>query len=348
MLAAGLVLSVPVWWHGLRRPRVSPVLGPRGPERAGAVGEALYFFVTPMLLGWAVHGLDPARFDAAPWLAPLIVAVPYLLAGYVRPRPAFAVVGAAALAIAAMERWDGAQQVWALLGLAVLWTVLDLELDRTDGRWYGLLTLVAALQQLFDGAAAIRRADDAAFVGPWALALWGGVGTTVAFAAKLWRVEGGREDTRLIRACLWIAAGTMALFGVTGECAASSSSGVLTPDRQSGGGLAVSAWWLLFAAVLVDSVSASSLKPARVRRPGVAGLAVVKVLFFDLSSLDALYRVGSVFMLALVLLCPGLPLLPAVAENRPTAGRPVETARDRPVAAGARGRLGPECESART
>jgi uncharacterized membrane protein len=34
----------------------------------------------------------------------------------------------------------------------------------------------------------------------------------------------------------------------------------------------------------------------------VAGLAVVKVMVYDLSSLDALYRVGSVFILGLVFL----------------------------------------------
>ena len=44
------------------------------------------------------------------------------------------------------------------------------------------------------------------------------------------------------------------------------------------------------------------LKPLRLGGLGVAGLAVVKVIFFDLSSLDALYRVGSVFLLALVAL----------------------------------------------
>ena len=193
--------------------------------------------------------------------------------------------------------------MWALLGLAVLWSVLDLELDRTDGRWYGLLTLVAALQQLFDGAAAIRRADDAAFVGPWALALWGGIGTTVAFAARLWRVEGGREDTRLIRACLWIAAGTMALFGVTGELRRFFELRSLDAQTASlAGGLAVSAWWLLFAAMLVTLGFRFSLQPARVAGLAVAGLAVAKVVFFDLSSLDALYRVGSVFLLALVAL----------------------------------------------
>jgi uncharacterized membrane protein len=304
VLAAGVALSAPVWWHGLRRPQIFPIhLGPQGPGTGWSAGEALYFFVTPLLLGWAVHGLDPARFDAHPWLVPLIVAIPYLLAGYVRPRPAFAVVGAAALAMAAMERWDGVHQVWALLALALLWSGLDLRLGRTDGRWYGLITLAAALQQLFDGAAGTRGADDAAFVGPWALALWGAVATSVAFAAKLWRVEGGREDTRLIRAGLWVTGGAMALFGVTGELRRFFELRSLDPQTASlASGLAVSAWWLLFASGLVTLGFRLSLQPARIAGLAVAGLAVAKVVLFDLSSLDALYRVGSVFLLALVAL----------------------------------------------
>jgi uncharacterized membrane protein len=67
-------------------------------------------------------------------------------------------------------------------------------------------------------------------------------------------------------------------------------------------GLAVSAWWLVFAAALVGVGFRRGLKPVRVAGLGVAGLAVVKVLVFDLSSLDALYRVGSVFILGLVFL----------------------------------------------
>jgi predicted membrane protein DUF2339 len=229
--------------------------------------------------------------------------VPYLLAGYLRPRPAFAVVAAAALGVAAMERWSGVSQVWALLGLAVLWPSLDLRLGRTDGRWYGLLTLAAALQQLFDGAAGARDAADGAFVGRWALGLWGSIAVTLAYAARLWRVEGGREDTRLIRSGLWVVAGAMALFGVTGELRRYfelQSISAETADLASG--LAVSAWWLLFAAGLVTLGFRLSLQPARVAGLAVAGLAVAKVIFFDLSSLDALYRVGSVFLLALVAL----------------------------------------------
>jgi uncharacterized membrane protein len=62
----------------------------------------------------------------------------------------------------------------------------------------------------------------------------------------------------------------------------------------------VSAWWLVFAAALVVLGLRRSLRPVRLAGLAVAGLAVLKVLVFDLSSLDALYRVGSVFILGLV------------------------------------------------
>ena len=52
----------------------------------------------------------------------------------------------------------------------------------------------------------------------------------------------------------------------------------------------------------------------------MAGLAVVKVLLFDLASLDALYRVGSVFILGLVfLLLAYLYHRQGRGESRPTA-----------------------------
>ncbi|HET7426824.1 MAG TPA: DUF2339 domain-containing protein [Gemmatimonadales bacterium] len=304
VLAAGLILSAPVWWHGLRHPRLFPLHArPQGAGEGWSVGEALYFFVTPVLIGYAVHNLDSAWFDAHPWVAPLIVGVPYVLAGYVRPRPAFAVVGAVALAVAAVQRWEAVPQVWALLALAVLWAALDRALDRTDGRWYGLVTLFAALQELFDGATGTRTVSDAAFVGPWALTLWGATGVTAAYAARLWRVEAGREDTRLIRSSLWTIAGALTLFGVTGELRRYFALHSLSADTAAlASGLAVSAWWLLFAAALVALGFRLALQPARVAGLAVAGLAVFKVIFFDLSTLDALYRVGSVFLLALVAL----------------------------------------------
>ena len=95
----------------------------------------------------------------------------------------------------------------------------------------------------------------------------------------------------------------MTLFGVTGEIRRYFEVRSLTTESASlASGLAVSAWWLVFASALVVAGFRLSLKPARVAGLAVAGMAVLKVVFFDLSSLDALYRVGSVFILALVAL----------------------------------------------
>ncbi|HEX6432816.1 MAG TPA: DUF2339 domain-containing protein, partial [Gemmatimonadales bacterium] len=93
------------------------------------------------------------------------------------------------------------------------------------------------------------------------------------------------------------------LFGATAEIQRYFEMRPLPAQTASlASGLAVSAWWLIFAATLVAVGFRRALKPARIAGLVVAGLAVVKVLMFDLSSLDALYRVGSVFILGLVFL----------------------------------------------
>ena len=106
-----------------------------------------------------------------------------------------------------------------------------------------------------------------------------------------------------MRPGLWIVAGAMMLFGVTAEIRRYFRiRSISSETAELASGLAVSAWWLVFAAALVVMGFRLSLKPARVAGLLVAGLAVLKVVLFDLSSLDALYRVGSVFILALVAL----------------------------------------------
>ena len=309
---AGLILSAPVWWHAIRNPRTLPLrVGARSPAQPDggspaegwSAGEALYFFTTPLLLGWAAYGLAAARFDAAPGLLPLLVALPYLLAGYLRPRPPFALVGATAMAVAAHAQWDGPGEVWALLALGLLWPALDHKLGRSDGRWYGVLTWGASIQHLLEDALRQRTAADAAFVGPWALALWGATAVALALAAGLFKARAEEGEARLVRTGLWTFAGLLTLFGATGEIRRYFELESLSRVTAAlAAGLAVSAWWLIFAAALIFVGFTRSIKPLRVAGLGVAGLAVVKVIFFDLSSLDALYRVGSVFLLGLVML----------------------------------------------
>jgi uncharacterized membrane protein len=56
----------------------------------------------------------------------------------------------------------------------------------------------------------------------------------------------------------------------------------------------------VFAAALVTLGLKRRLRAVRLAGLGVAALAVLKVLVYDLASLDALYRVASVFILGLV------------------------------------------------
>ena len=304
VLIAGLLLAAPVWWHALRATHILPLHIAPSPGTAGwSLGEAIYFFVTPFLLGWAVDELSPTWFNQRPGLVALIVAIPYLVAGYEKPRPIFALVGAGSLGLAAWQHWQGIERVWALLALTLLWAGLDHILKRSDGRWFALATLWAALDHLFSGALTRRAPWDAAFLGSWALALWATAAVTVALAAGLWKGISELSAAPLIRGGLWALGGGLVLFGVTGEIGRYFELKPVSSQQATlASGLAVSAWWLVFAAALVAVGFRRSLKPARLAGLAVAGMAVVKVLAYDLSSLDALYRVGSVFILGLVFL----------------------------------------------
>jgi hypothetical protein len=304
ILAAGLLLAAPVWWHALRSSQIFPLhLSPSQGVPGWSLGEAFYFLLTPFLVGWALYGVGEGWFDARPGALALIIALPYLFAGYHRARPVFALVGAAALGVAAWQHWSGVELVWALLALTVLWAASDHVFRREDGRWYALATLWATLDQLFTGALLARPSSEPAFLGPWALALWGAAAVTATLGRGLWRSVTSTNLAPLIQGGLWTVAGAMVLFGATSEINRYFELQTLSSvDADLAAGLAVSAWWLVFAAALIALGFRKNLKQARVAGLAVAGLAVVKVLVFDLSSLDALYRVGSVFILGLVFL----------------------------------------------
>ena len=303
ILAGAIVLAAPVWGRALNSNRIWPSVRTPGEPAAWSPGESFYFYITPILLSWAVYQVAPARFDQDGGLLALVIALPYLVAGYSAPRVRFALVGTTAVLIAALLQWDGLTAVWALLGAALLWASIDRPLQRWDGRWYGLLAAATALYHLVYVDLAGRPAADPAFVGTHALGLWATMIVLAIFAAGLWRHR-PEDEARLpgsITGLCWTAAGLILLLGVTAELRRYFvQSGMPENAATLAGGLSVSAWWIVFAAGLILVGFRRGVKPVRVAGLVVAGMAVIKVVLFDLSGLDALYRVGSVLILGVV------------------------------------------------
>ena len=302
ILGGALVLAAPVWWRALQSNRIWPP-EPGSPPAGLSPGESFYFYLTPLLLSWAVYQVAPATFDRNGGLLPLVVAAPYLVAGFTAERTRFALVGTTAILIAIMLQWTGLTAMWGLLVAALFWTGLDHVLKRWDGRWYGLVAAGYALVHLLYVDLASRTATDPAFVSPWAVLIWAIMTVLAIFAAGLWRrrTEEAKELAGNIPALCWAVAGLILLLGVTAELRRYFMQAGMPQDAASlAGGLSVSAWWIVFAAGLVLLGFRRGVKPVRVAGLIVSGMAILKVVLFDLSGLDALYRVGSVLILGVV------------------------------------------------
>ncbi len=326
-LAGAIVLAIPIWQRALNMAVVWPDPAVAGSRLRWLAGESVYFYMTPVFFMGALGAAFP-RLHAISGAIPLVVALPYLIAGLTKVRVPFAVVGTFALTVAALSALSGLGVVYGVLGISAAWAGLDHILRRTDGRWYSLPTLTLALLILILEEAG-KRGTGAAFADRWALTVWITIAVVVAMAMGLWLVTtpepgaqakaGGQPArwaslsaqegflalgsilSRWIPAALWTLAGALLFGGVTGELWRLVHQQDFAPDvAQLAGGLSVSAWWTVFAGGLVFFGFRRRLKQVRIAGLAVAGIALAKVLLFDLSRLDALYRVGSVFILAVV------------------------------------------------
>ena len=183
----------------------SPAGGP-GAAEGWSAGEALYFFTTPLLLAWARlrAGARSLRrrprvcsrcWSRCPICSPGICGG----AGLVRPdrvpprppsRPRPSGTAPPRSGRCSRSRCSGRH--------------LDHPLGRTDGRWYGVLTWLLAAAAPVQRRASGAPPADAAFVGPWALALWGVTAVALALAAGLIKAEPKEGEARLVRAGLWL------------------------------------------------------------------------------------------------------------------------------------------------
>lgn len=297
VLLAGLALSFPVWEHALRRDGVWP-FAEQGSGRG--VLPSFYFYVTPFWLSWAVSRLGYGVFTTHLGLATAAVAAAYLAIALTGLRRPFAIVATLGALVATTMEWPRDLNAAGVLGvLAVAWGMIARITRRRDWNYHAVIAVASGLVLLWTDGLQVRPFDGPAFIDRWALVLWGLLVVTVALATDLAAL--GDEDPPIRRSGLWGLAGMVLLFGVTVELTRFFRLRSVDPAAAMlAGGLSVSVWWLLFAGGCILLGFRRGLRPLRVAGLWVSGLAVLKVVFIDLSQLDALYRVGSVFGLGLV------------------------------------------------
>jgi hypothetical protein len=269
-------------------------------NRLGAPEEALLFALHPFVLLLLVGIADPQRLDRTPALVPALLAVLYLGVGWVRRATPHVVMGFAlgAWAVAAEASPPVVVVGWTALALAGL--AAEQRGGRPGGRIAALGLALLAAPCLFGVALWSRPAEAAAFTDPWALALYGYIAGT-ALAAHGW--EAGWRDPNSVR---WTARGTELLWVLCGV--AVFVGGSVELPRYFGrraplaGDLSLSVFWLVYAAVLVRIGFQRDRKDVRSAGLAVAAGAGLKVVLYDLSTLEALYRIASFFALALIAL----------------------------------------------
>lgn len=299
VLIAGLALSYPIFefafFHDWTWPFEHPAVGAR------PVLQSLYFYVTPFWLVWAVWELRLTTFDTHEGLPVAIVAAAYLAVALTGPRRPFALVGALGAVIAILWEWHDTLTATGALGILALAYGAHARVGRRrDWNYLALIPTACAIWLLWMIALDHRAADAPAFIDPWARVWWGIIAVTIALATDLSAPDTADEPVHR-RGLLWAVAGALLWLGVTSELARFFRLHLADPgSAELAGGLAASVWWVVLAGGLVLFGFRRSLRPPRLAGLWLAGIAVIKVIFVDLSHLDALYRVASVFGLGLV------------------------------------------------
>ncbi|MFQ5745865.1 MAG: DUF2339 domain-containing protein [Gemmatimonadota bacterium] len=275
----------------------------------------------------------PDAAEAYPLLAIGAIALVYLYPALARRLPDLLAVGLGVLALGALAQWTGAGVTAAWAGLVLLAGIATRREPLAAARWAAaLLGLLAAYR--LGGVDLLRRPEaEAAFTGTWALAMYAVTASLGLLAGPLWRdldrrftAPGGFN----LRIATWILGGLVLLLGGTSEITRVFEQGTIG-GSDLGASLAVSAFWLLYAAALLAYGFRRERRGVRIAGLTVAGLAIVKVIVYDLSSLEALYRVGSFALLAVI----------ALLGARAYHGR-ARAAAGAPAAAGARGPEDPQ------
>jgi uncharacterized membrane protein len=156
-----------------------------------------------------------------------------------------------------------------------------------------------------------RTAADRAFVGIWSLG-WYAVMLGAALGGRWWRAAPEiRGWESYGGAALWTLAGASLFLGGTRELQRLFLGTGAATRAALAANLSISAFWLVYAGALVATGFRWRRKSVRVAGLALAVFAALKIALYDLANLEALYRVASFFILALITLAV------AYAYNRP-------------------------------
>jgi hypothetical protein len=291
-LGAGAAIAGVLWWQQFRR-------DPFGADTERTLGvsvasvERLLFIANPIAFMLLANAADLRFLDGSFQIVPAALAAPYLAAGWLRRSASHLIAGFLLVALAVVFAWSAPAVAiaWTLLALAAL--AAEREGSRPGGRYAALTLATAAWVCLFLVALFDRQFDATSaslLVDPWALALYAFVAGT-AVAAYWWGTEG------LSVRGMWVLCGSAVFMG--GSIQFQSNFDRLAPLA---GDLALSVWWLLFAGGIVFLGFRLNHKLIRSIGLAVAAFAGLKIVLYDLANLQALYRVGSFFALAMIAL----------------------------------------------
>jgi uncharacterized membrane protein len=302
----GSLLLVAEWLHALS------VAELRDPElRIRNTLEAATFSAAPVAFAVLALVLDPPGLHSRPGLAPAAAALLYLAGGWRDRRAAFVAVGFGLLAIASARQFDGPAVIVTWCGLMLVAQGAERWMSQRAGAGVALVLAVVAGTTLFSITRFDRQNLDPAFAGTWSLALYTYLGAT-AGTALWWSPRREMPDwLESGRAILWSLVGLAVFAGGSLELHRHFDARVdVWPAARLAGDLAISVFWLLFAGATL--ALGFQRNHAAIRGTGlvVAGLAAAKIALYDLGRLEALFRVGSFFVLAL------LALAVAYAYNR--------------------------------
>jgi len=274
-----------LFWQHLER-------NPFRPDAKDVAADQLLFLANPLafvILGFIVLNDNPALLPAA-------LGAAYLLAGWQRRLAPFLIMGLALQALAVAIGWPATSVTIGWTALALVALLAERQGGRPGGRHAAVGLASAAFGSLFT-VALFARGHQPVFTDPWALALYAYIAGT-AVAARWWGSEpkptlwkgGGAE-------WMWMLCGTAVFAGWSIQFW--QAFGRIAPLA---GDLALSVWWLVYAGAVVWLGFELDRKMIRSAGLLVAGGAGLKIVLYDLSTMEALYRVASFFALALIAL----------------------------------------------